>query len=106
MLLWFVGRLSRREIFVLPQHILHRRGSLAPKARYYVGVGIEGLRDVSMPKRLLDELGMPPWERRSLAQVCLRLWCSMSPTGCTSSATPEETGKLLGKHKKPSEEAE
>ncbi len=60
MLPWFVDGLLRRGIFLLPQHVLHRRGRLTPKARYYVGVGIEGRRDVSVTKKLLDELGMHP----------------------------------------------
>src|SRR5215212_4633165 len=43
-----------------PQHVLHRRGRLAPKARYHVGVGVEGRRDIGMSQKLLDELGMHP----------------------------------------------
>jgi hypothetical protein len=57
---WVVGGLPRKGIFLLPQHLLHRRGRLAPKARYHVGGGVEGRCDVGMPQKLLDELGMHP----------------------------------------------
>jgi hypothetical protein len=36
------GRSPRREISLLAQHVLHRRGRLAPKARYNVEVGVQG----------------------------------------------------------------
>ena len=60
MLPWVVGGLPQSGIFLLPQHLLHCQSRLAPKARYHVGVGVEGRRDIGMSQKLLDELGMHP----------------------------------------------